>query len=122
MIRRSRNIVVGLLLAISLAGCGEQGSDSYQQQVKVVEWKLVTSWPKGFPGLGLAPERFAEKVNELSHGRLVIRVYGAGELVPSFEVFNAVSKGTAQMGHSAAFYWQEKIPAASLFFLLFPLV
>ncbi len=54
--------------------------------------------PKGFPGLGLAPERFAEKVNELSHGRLVIRVYGAGELVPSFEVFNAVSKGTAQMG------------------------
>jgi len=115
MIRRSRNIVVGLLLAISLAGCGEQGSDSYQQQVKVVEWKLVTSWPKGFPGLGLAPERFAEKVNELSHGRLVIRVYGAGELVPSFEVFNAVSKGTAQMGHSAAFYWQEKIPAASLF-------
>lgn len=115
MIIRSRKVVVGLLLAISLVACGEQGDDSYQKQAKAVEWKLVTSWPKGFPGLGLAPERFAEKVNELSDGRLIIRVYGAGELVPSFDVFNAVSKGTAQMGHSAAFYWQEKIPAAPLF-------
>lgn len=115
MIQRSRKIVIGLVLAMGLVACGEQGSDKKNQQVKTVEWKLVTSWPKGFPGLGLAPERFADKVNALSDGRLVIKVYGAGELVPSFEVFNAVSKGTAQMGHSAAFYWQEKIPAASFF-------
>ncbi|OLQ75954.1 ABC transporter substrate-binding protein [Photobacterium proteolyticum] len=115
MIQRSRKIVIGLVLAMGLAGCGEQGSDKKDQQVKAVEWKLVTSWPKGFPGLGLAPERFADKVNALSGGRLIIKVYGAGELVPSFDVFNAVSKGTAQMGHSAAFYWQDKIPAASFF-------
>ncbi|MCW8328097.1 TRAP transporter substrate-binding protein [Photobacterium sp. SDRW27] len=114
MIKRSGKIVVGLLLAVGLLACGDQGS-SDQKQVKPVEWKLVTSWPKGFPGLGVAPERFAEKVEQLSDGRLTIRVYGAGELVPSFEVFNAVSKGTAQMGHSAAYYWQEKIPAAPFF-------
>ena len=115
MIKRSCKVIVGLLLVLGLVACGEQGRDSSKKPDKAVEWKLVTSWPKEFPGLGLAPERFAQKVGELSNGRLTVRVYGAGELVPSFEVFNAVSKGTAQMGHSAAYYWQDKIPAAPFF-------
>ncbi|ELR65195.1 TRAP transporter solute receptor [Photobacterium marinum] len=115
MIRLSRSIVFWVLVLFGLVACGQQGSEADNKQVKPIEWKLVTSWPKGFPGLGLAPERLAEKINKLSQGRLVIRVYGAGELVPSFEVFNAVSKGTAQMGHSAAYYWQDRIPAASFF-------
>ena len=75
----------------------------------------MTSWPKNFPGLGLAPEKFADYVNEMSAGRLTIKVYGAGELVPGFEVFDAVSQGTVQMGHSGAYYWKGKIPAAPIF-------
>ena len=51
----------------------------------------------------------------MSHGRLTIKVYGAGELVPPLEVFDAVSQGTAEMGHSAAYYWKGKVPAAQFF-------
>jgi TRAP-type mannitol/chloroaromatic compound transport system substrate-binding protein len=58
--------------------------------VEVIEWKLVTTWPKGLPGLGAAPENFARRVNEASGGRLRIKVFGAGEIVPAFEVFDAV--------------------------------
>ena len=76
------------------------------------EWKLVTTWPKNLPGLGAAPENFARYVEEMSSGRLSIRVYGAGEIVPAFEVFDAVSQGVAEMGHGAAYYWKGKIPAA----------
>ena len=76
------------------------------------QWKLVTTWPKNLPGLGAAPENFARYVNEMSAGRLTIRVYGAGEIVPAFEVFDAVSQGVAEMGHGAAYYWKGKIPAA----------
>jgi len=79
------------------------------------EWKLVTSWPKNFPGLGMAPENFARLVNEMSNGRLQVRVYGGGELVPALEVFNAVSRGTAEMGHAASYYWKGKIPATPFF-------
>ncbi|KUJ83137.1 ABC transporter substrate-binding protein [Microbulbifer flavimaris] len=79
------------------------------------EWKLVTTWPKNFPGLGSAPERFAKKVAEMSGGRLKIQVYGAGELVPAMGVFGAVSEGAAQMGHGAAYYWKGKLPAAQFF-------
>ena len=80
--------------------------------VKAIEWKLVTTWPKGLPGLGAAPENFARRVNEASGGRLKIKVFGAGEIVPAFEVFDAVSRGVAQAGHGAAYYWKGKIPAA----------
>jgi len=79
------------------------------------EWKMVTSWPKNFPGLGEAPERFAKEVKRMSSGRLTIKVYGSGELVPPLEVFDAVSQGTAEAGHSAAYYWKGKIPAAQFF-------
>ena len=87
---------------------GQQKSPSYQ-------WKLVTTWPKNFPGLGLAPENFARLVGEMSNGRLLIQVHGANEIVPAMGVFDAVSSGSVQMGHSAAYYWKGKIPAAVFF-------
>lgn len=82
---------------------------------KVYHWKLVTSWPKNYPGLGTAPEHFAKAVREMSGGRLLIKVYGAGELVPALGVFDAVSLGNAEMGHSAAYYWKGKLASAPFF-------
>ena len=82
--------------------------------VDVIEWKLVTTWPKGLPGLGAAPENFARRVNEASGGRLRIKVFGAGEIVPAFEVFDAVSRGVAEAGHGASYYWKGKIPGFSV--------
>jgi len=86
---------------------------------EVIEWKLVTTWPKGLPGLGAAPENFARRVNEASGGRLRIKVFGAGEIAPAFEVFDAVSRGVAEAGHGASYYWKGKIPA-SVFYTAVP--
>jgi TRAP-type mannitol/chloroaromatic compound transport system substrate-binding protein len=55
----------------------------------------------------------------MSNGRLQVHVYGAGELVPPFEVFDAVSQGVADAGHGAAYYWKGKVPA-SVFFTAIP--
>lgn len=95
-------------------GASAPGADQAQQQ-QVYRWKLITTWPKNLPGLGMAPERLADRLRVMSNGRLDIRVYGAGELVGAFEVFDAVSEGTAQMGHGAAYYWRGKIPVAAMF-------
>jgi len=86
---------------------------------EVIEWKLVTTWPKGLPGLGAAPENFARRENEASGGRLRIKVFGAGEIAPAFEVFDAVSRGVAEAGHGASYYWKGKIPA-SVFYTAVP--
>lgn len=112
---------LSVLLAL-LAGCGDAPpapsdgpapeSASAQQ---VHRWKLITTWPKNLPGLGTAAEKFAAQLRTMSAGRLDIQVYGAGELVGAFEVFDAVSQGTAEMGHGAAYYWRGKLPVAALF-------
>lgn len=79
------------------------------------DWTLVTTWPKNYPGLGAAPENFAKLIKRMSNGRLNVTVYGANQLVPAMGVFGAVSSGSAQMGHSAAYYWRGKIPATVFF-------
>lgn len=98
---------------------GAEQSNQVQQDDKVWHWKLATSWPKNFPGLGTAPEIFAKQVATMSGGRLKITVYGAKELVPALGVFDAVSNGSVELGHSGAYYWKGKIPA-SIFFTTIP--
>ena len=44
-----------------------------------------------------------------------ITVYGAGELIPALEGFDAVSNGAVEMNHGAAYYWAGKLPAAPFF-------
>jgi TRAP-type mannitol/chloroaromatic compound transport system substrate-binding protein len=79
------------------------------------ELTMVTSWPKGSAGLGSSAERLASRITEMSEGRLQVTVFGAGDLVNAFEVFDAVSAGIADMYHSAEYYWQQKSPAFSFF-------
>lgn len=78
-------------------------------------WKMVTSWPKNTPGLGVGAENLARVINEMSGGRLQIHVYGANELVPAMGVFDAVSAGSVEMGHSGSYFWRGKVPAAQFF-------
>ena len=75
-------------------------------------WKMVTTWPKNFPGLGTGAETFAKMVTDASDGRLKITVFGAGEIVPAFEAMDAVSSGAIEMGHGGPYYWKGKVPAA----------
>ena len=101
-----------------IAGCsgGQEASNSINAvDYKTYKWRLVTSWPKNYPGLGMAPERIADLVKEMSDGQMQITVYGAGEQVPAFGVFDAVSSGSHQMGHSGGYFWKGKVPAAQFF-------
>ncbi len=80
-----------------------------------IEWKMVMPWPKNAPGVGVNAVRFAEMVTAMSGGRLTITPFGAGELVPPFEVMDAVQTDTAQIGHATPYYWQGKAPALNFF-------
>ncbi|MEZ5570594.1 MAG: TRAP transporter substrate-binding protein [Halioglobus sp.] len=97
------------------AGRGSNNQSSEGASGKQYHWKMITTWPKNFPGLGMAAENFARSVEEMSNGRLTVHVYGAGELVPAMEVFDAVSQGVVDAGHGAAYYWKGKVPSAVFF-------
>ena len=112
-----KKILTFVLLIGLISGCsGEQeSSNSADAEYKTYKWRLVTSWPKNYPGLGMAPEKIADLVEEMSNGQMQITVYGAGEQVPAFGVFDAVSSGSHQMGHSGGYFWKGKVPAAQFF-------
>ena len=89
-------------------GCFSNGTKNYK-------WTMVTTWPKNFPGLGMGPENFSKYVNEMTCGRMQIKVYGAGEFVPALGVFDAVSQGNVQLGHGASYYWTGKVKSSQFF-------
>ncbi|PHR62422.1 MAG: ABC transporter substrate-binding protein [Robiginitomaculum sp.] len=82
---------------------------------KVTKLRMVTSWPPKFPGLGTAAEEIAKTVGILTEGSLEIKLYGAGELVPAHQEFDAVSSGAADMYHAAEYYWQGKSKGFAFF-------
>ena len=112
--KRRELLAVGA--AAALAGCaGEQTDCGPAAAGESFNWKLVTTWPPNFPGLGTGVNRLVEMIDRASGGRLKIKVYAAGELVPPFEVFDTVRGGTAEMGHGSAYYWKGKTEAAQFF-------
>lgn len=99
-------------------GCGpkeQKGAAPAIQSGKNYRWKMVTTWSPHFPVLGEGADLIARWISEMSNGRLQIQVYGGNELVPPLATFDAVSMGTAQMGHGASYYWAGKAPAAQFF-------
>jgi TRAP-type mannitol/chloroaromatic compound transport system substrate-binding protein len=104
------------LLGTGLAACSRDTAPAAAASDGVKrKWKMVTTWPANFPGLGTGASHLADLITRMSGGRLEVKVYGAGELVPAFETFGAVSAGTAELGHGAAYYWKGKVPAAQFF-------
>lgn len=79
------------------------------------ELRMVTSWPANYPGLGTGANDFAERVTAMSGGRIRVRIYAAGELVGPLAVNDAVQEGTAELYHSADYYFQGKSRAYNFF-------
>ncbi len=81
----------------------------------MVEWNMVTAWPKNLPGPGVAAQTLADRITSLSGGRIVVKLFPAGELVPGRGVFDAVSEGTADLYHAVPAYWGSKSKGILLF-------
>jgi TRAP-type mannitol/chloroaromatic compound transport system substrate-binding protein len=79
------------------------------------EWKMVTAWPRNAPGVGINAQRLADRITQLSDGRLAVKLFPAGELAPSFGGFDAVASGKAEMSHGASYFWQHKSKALHFF-------
>ncbi len=112
---RSLPLVIASCLLIA---CGADDSSPFSEEIdtnKIYRWKMVTAWPPGFPVLQEGAERFAENLNAMSNGRLQVKVFAGGELIPALQTFDAVSQGTVEMGHGSAYYWAGKVPEAQFF-------
>ena len=76
---------------------------------------MVSTWPRDFPGLGTGAQRFAQRLNDMSDGRIQVTYYAANERVKAFDAFDEVASGNAQMYHGAEYYWKGKHPGWAYF-------
>jgi TRAP-type mannitol/chloroaromatic compound transport system substrate-binding protein len=97
------------------AGAAALAAPAVARAQTQLRWRMVTSWPKGRAGPGVSAKRIADRINLMAAGRLQVDLFAAGEIVPPLAILDAVSTGTVEMGHTAALYWQGKIPAAGFF-------
>jgi TRAP-type mannitol/chloroaromatic compound transport system substrate-binding protein len=112
---RRRQFISGLTGAAAVTACQPQAETGSAASTERFSWKLVTTWPQNFPGLGTGVNTLVRYIEAMSAGRIQIQVYAANELIPALEVFDAVSRGTAEIGHGAAYYWRGQSEAAQFF-------
>ena len=79
------------------------------------EMIIVSTWPRDFPGVGMSAQRLAERITQLSGGRIVTQYFAAGERVGAFDAFDEVASGNAQAYSAAEYYWSGKHPSFSYF-------
>jgi len=82
---------------------------------KRFKWKMCTTWSPKLPILQDSAELFAKMVKQATGGRLSIKVFAGGELIPPLETFDSVSSGAVDLGAGASFYWQGKMQASPFF-------
>jgi len=113
-------VLLTLCFALSYAQAAEKrqkfGADKRSEVAKKVDfkpstetirWKMVMPWDKGILFYDVAAH-FCDSVRLASAGRLDIKPFSAGELVPAMQSFDAVSQGSAQAGHDWPGYWKGK--------------
>ena len=100
-------VALGACAGPGPAGAGGEGAVSGPR----VNWRLTGSFPPSIDILYGAGERLAERVSEMTGGNFTMRVYGAGEIVPTLQVMDGVMQGTVQCGISPGYYYTGKHPA-----------
>src|SRR5829696_8191055 len=73
-----------------------------------LKWRLTSSFPKSLDTLFGGAELFCRRVGELTDGKFKITPFASGEIVPGFQVLDAVQNGTVEIGQTAAYYYIGK--------------
>jgi TRAP-type mannitol/chloroaromatic compound transport system substrate-binding protein len=85
------------------------------QSMPDIKWRLQSGFPKSLDTIYGASELFARLVSEGTDGKFQIQPFGAGEIVGTFQAFDAVRDGTVEMAHSASYYYVGKDPTFALY-------
>lgn len=76
-----------------------------------INWKMTSTYGPSLPPLFSTAELFVKMVEEATDGNFSIRLYPAGEIVPGYEVMDAVENRTVEMGQTASYYFYGKDPS-----------
>ena len=88
------------------------------QQVSAAEkirWKVQSTFNTGWPALGDPVARLSDTLDRATDGRIKLKVYEPGKILPPLEISPSISKGDLPAAYNYMAYDQGRIPAAVLF-------
>jgi len=104
---------------LALAGAvGTIAAPTVVRAQTTFNWKMTSSYGPNAAFYSTGPgsaKDLISRIEAMSNGRIKIQFYGAGELIPAAEGFDAVSSGTVEMNYANAYFWTGKIFAGQYF-------
>ena len=110
--RRRDLLKTGVAAALGSAGAVVSAPAIAKNRIEV---NMVTTWPRDFPGLGTGAQRFAQRLNDMTDGRIKVNYFAANERVKAFDSLDEVASGNVQIYHGADYYWKGKHPGWAYF-------
>jgi TRAP-type C4-dicarboxylate transport system substrate-binding protein len=112
MKREKKFGLVAILLSVFLiVGFSVVNTELANAADKVFKWKCPSLYSAGsseFKNM----VAFSNMIKKKTNGRLIITLYGAGSLMPTKEIFNAVKVGMIEMGATSCAYMRSQVPLA----------
>ncbi len=112
---RLKQVLRGAAIAGLAAGVTLALGSTADAQEKRVKWKMASTFPGSLVQLGTGGKFVEKQINAVSGGSFQIKFFEPKALVPPFEIFDAVAKGSIDAGWSASGYWVGKMPSAAFF-------
>ena len=103
--------LAGTAAAVILAGAAMAGTANAQERVR---WQVPIAFPSHLVGLSTPVVHLSETLEAISGGNINLRYYEPGELIPPFEILDAVSEGRYPTGYTWIGYDQGSIPVLPL--------
>jgi TRAP-type mannitol/chloroaromatic compound transport system substrate-binding protein len=98
----------------AVTGAAAIGAPAIVSAQDTIELRMQTSWPSGDIFQEFA-QQYADRVEEMSGGRIRIDLLPAGAIVAAFQVMDACHDGVIDCAHSVPVYWYGKHKGASFF-------
>ena len=106
-----RKALVGATAATLVAGSILASVASAQERVR---WQVPIAFPSHWVGLSTPIIHLTDTLEAISDGNIQLRYYEPGELIPPFEILDAVSEGRYPAGFTWLGYDQGSIPVLPL--------
>ena len=104
---------------LALAGAaGTVAAPAVARAQTTFNWKMTSFYGPNAAFYSTGPgsaKDLISRIEAMSGGRIKIQFYGAGELIPAAEGFDAVSSGTVEMNYANSYFWTGKSFAAQYF-------
>jgi len=97
-------------LGVVAAGSAAVAAPAFAQDAPTLDWRMASSFTRTLDTLFGTGELFCRYVTEATNGKVSIRHFPAGEIIPALHVLDAVSDNTIELGHTVSHYYYSKNP------------